>query len=249
MAAENKSTSIDQEIGRRIWTLRGARTPQEVADAIGVSREVYNHWEAGTRHIKAEHIAALARYYDVTADFLLGLPTPLVPSEEERRQVALAYTGLTEAALDMLQLLQEIPLTGTKRPARTVRSIHSDWDMLIRLLESDDFFFIIHDLAGLLWYSSAARGDLHYYSEREPGLLTDEELEGLYDTLERLGYMQFKLSTRFSSVVDSFTQVSEVERKLDEIMRETNLRMGIVDQNKSRKAEEKTNATTTKEHP
>ena len=62
-------------IGGRIeqLRLRNKQTQQEVADAIGVKRETIYQWETGKRHLKAEAIIALTQYFNVSADYLLGL--------------------------------------------------------------------------------------------------------------------------------------------------------------------------------
>ena len=53
--------------------LRNNRTQREVAEAIGVKRETINQWESGTRNLKTEAIIALAQYFNVTTDYLLGI--------------------------------------------------------------------------------------------------------------------------------------------------------------------------------
>lgn len=45
----------------------------ELADELDVPRSTIASWETGSRTPKVSHIAALAEYYDVTIDYLLGL--------------------------------------------------------------------------------------------------------------------------------------------------------------------------------
>lgn len=45
MSVGNKSTTLEAEIGQRIMILRGEETQEELAAAIGVSREIIQHWE------------------------------------------------------------------------------------------------------------------------------------------------------------------------------------------------------------
>ena len=99
MPRKKPPVSIDEQIGQRIAMLRGNRRQQDVAAAVGVSKEIMVHWEAGTRKIKADHLVKLAKFFGVTSDYLLGLPTALVPSDEEKKQVVASYLGIsTEAA-------------------------------------------------------------------------------------------------------------------------------------------------------
>ena len=46
-------------------------TQQEVADAVGCQREVYRRYEKGTREMPVSVAIKLARYYQVSLDYLL----------------------------------------------------------------------------------------------------------------------------------------------------------------------------------
>ena len=48
-------------------------TQKEVADAIGVARSTYQGYENGKREPSIQIIKALCKYYDVSADYLIGL--------------------------------------------------------------------------------------------------------------------------------------------------------------------------------
>lgn len=73
---KDKNANLGKEVGIRIMQLRdknGGETQEALAASIGVSREIIQHWERGTRHIKADHIKALATHFNVSSDYLLGL--------------------------------------------------------------------------------------------------------------------------------------------------------------------------------
>lgn len=65
---------------KRLYDLRTDRdlTQQRVADELHCQREVYRRYENGEREIPVWAVIALARFYGVTTDYLLGL------SENER---------------------------------------------------------------------------------------------------------------------------------------------------------------------
>lgn len=48
-------------------------TQQAAADAFGISLRGYCRWEKGEREPQLTTLAAIANYYGVTADYLLGL--------------------------------------------------------------------------------------------------------------------------------------------------------------------------------
>ena len=47
-------------------------TQEEVADVLGCNREVYRRYEKGIREIPVSVAIKLAKYYQVSLDYLLG---------------------------------------------------------------------------------------------------------------------------------------------------------------------------------
>ena len=64
-----------KEIGERIKHLRISKklTQDEVAHALNVKRETVTRWDTGARDIKTEITILLSKYFNVSADYLLGL--------------------------------------------------------------------------------------------------------------------------------------------------------------------------------
>ncbi|MEM5780919.1 MAG: helix-turn-helix transcriptional regulator, partial [Lawsonibacter sp.] len=52
-------------------------TQAEVAEAIGTSQSYYSKQEAGKKPIPMEQLIKLCNYFQVSADYILGLPTNL----------------------------------------------------------------------------------------------------------------------------------------------------------------------------
>ena len=53
---------------------------KEVCDILGVSQQQYSHLESGKSMLNSEQMVKLAEYYNVSADYILGLiqrPRPL----------------------------------------------------------------------------------------------------------------------------------------------------------------------------
>lgn len=91
-------------LGNRIESIRKSRglTQQAVADCIEVKRETVNQWESGTRQVKADAIVKLAKLFEVSSDYLLGL-SDIESSDTDLRSVC-EYTGLSEDAIDWLNI-------------------------------------------------------------------------------------------------------------------------------------------------
>lgn len=66
--------------------LRGIKKQEEIADAIGISKEAYGYYERGLREPNFETLLMLAGFFNVSIDYLFGLAH--YKSEEE----AIRYT-------------------------------------------------------------------------------------------------------------------------------------------------------------
>ena len=49
------------------------KTPKEIADYLGTTQQVYSRYEKGENEMPIRHIISLCRYYNVSADYILGL--------------------------------------------------------------------------------------------------------------------------------------------------------------------------------
>ncbi|MFA5449823.1 MAG: helix-turn-helix transcriptional regulator [Clostridia bacterium] len=64
-----------ENLGNRIKELRKAKglTIRELAKEIGVNKSAIAFWESNTNEPKATYICRLAKFLDVSADYLLGI--------------------------------------------------------------------------------------------------------------------------------------------------------------------------------
>lgn len=95
----NKITACFAE---KLGRLRAAanESQQQLANSIGVTREVVKFWESGDRQIKAVDLANVAAHYNVSVDYLLGL-SPVSSTNSDLRFIC-EYTGLSEKAVDKI---------------------------------------------------------------------------------------------------------------------------------------------------
>ena len=62
--------------------IRGLRedsdlSQETIAEFLGITRPQYSLYETGKREFKIKHIQQLALYFNISADFILGLPNNL----------------------------------------------------------------------------------------------------------------------------------------------------------------------------
>ena len=46
---------------------------QEIADLLGTTQQTYSLWELGVREIPFHHVITLAKFYNVSIDYIAGL--------------------------------------------------------------------------------------------------------------------------------------------------------------------------------
>ncbi len=49
------------------------KTQQEIAEILGTSQTMYARYERGANELPIRHLIALCQYYNVSADYILGL--------------------------------------------------------------------------------------------------------------------------------------------------------------------------------
>lgn len=49
------------------------KTQSEIADILCTTQQVYSRYEKGENEIPVRHIITLCKYYNISADFILGL--------------------------------------------------------------------------------------------------------------------------------------------------------------------------------
>ena len=96
-----------KEIGNRVKELRNQAelSQQDLADALRVKRETVKFWEAGERYFKAADIIALAQFFNVSADYILGLSAN--PTADHDLDYVCNYTGLSIPAIEAIRSTED----------------------------------------------------------------------------------------------------------------------------------------------
>ena len=128
----DKSTALQIEIGQRIGICRSrmGESQQQLADALDVTREIIQHWERGSRQIKAGHIVLLAKHFGTSPDYLLGFTSAI--SADEKARATEEYTGLS---LEAIRHIREAMFT--------LKALGGKVDIPNSFFTSDYFFELI----------------------------------------------------------------------------------------------------------
>lgn len=97
---------IGKVFGERLLNLREERgeTQDQLAKAVGITRQSLSRYETNERTPNIELIYNIAKHYEVSADYLLGLSD--VKSLDNRVQAACEVTGLSEEAINSIVQLE-----------------------------------------------------------------------------------------------------------------------------------------------
>ena len=93
-------------ISDRIQSLRKAKgiTQEQLADAVGVSRQAVSKWESEQSVPDLERVVAMAEYFDVTTDYILRGIEP-APKRESGSRVSPHTMCIIATALDVAGLI------------------------------------------------------------------------------------------------------------------------------------------------
>lgn len=119
----------ESNIGQRIYDLRIERDIQqgELAKAIHIHQSVLNRIEKGTRPARDSEIYALASFFKVSADNLLGLAAvSSVSSVEAISSPALKAKSATEA-----ELLTKFRILDQRGQQTVLNALRSEYEFLL----------------------------------------------------------------------------------------------------------------------
>ncbi|HZB93606.1 MAG TPA: helix-turn-helix transcriptional regulator [Stellaceae bacterium] len=110
MTAESRGASrrqraerrIDAQIGRRLREARrlAGATPQQLAEALGVTAQALQKYETGARRLTAAQMAAAVKF--------LGVPMSFLIKEDTASAVTMADAGLTPVEIELVQCFRAI---------------------------------------------------------------------------------------------------------------------------------------------
>ena len=114
MNHERMNRMFEETFAKRLAALRTAKgvTQEEAASHLAVSDKTLSKWENGASSPTPEMIAALACYYEVSADYLLGLKEEM--TEDPMEQINRLFAGMDrkEAAMQAFALVRRLAPAG-----------------------------------------------------------------------------------------------------------------------------------------
>lgn len=199
-----KNEVYDKAFPHRLRELmkQTGKTQKEVGQAIEKTRQAVGYYADGSSSPDWETLVALAQYFNVSTDWLLGISD--AKSTDNDILSACQITGLSEEAIQNL--------TEIKRQ-------YPDYiDSLNFLLQSTNFenaLYAIYAYKDSIRYLNGLRnirkeqvGQLQQVEDYKPNTFL---LEEIHKATEKMELSEYRLSTQFSYIVQEISRITNEE--------------------------------------
>lgn len=117
MELSNEEKELYKRMGNNLATIRGGRSQDEIAKVLGIKTSNYNSIESkkGERHLRDFQLIKLAKYYNTSTDYLLGLSDVSTTDSElkayceeyklDKKKLS-ALKGLNDSSLSALEIVK-----------------------------------------------------------------------------------------------------------------------------------------------
>ncbi len=198
---DTEKESILLALGYSLRELRKAKgiKQDELAAAIGAKRSLVSMWEAGERAPKLDALIALADFYGVTVDYLLGHSD--VASPEEDIQNVCFTTGLYETAVKNLIKVNQ-NYSRDYKPGEKATQL-SETNIFEKLLECDNLSYFLMNLA-YMETAAAEAGDFLQTVNK------DNDLSEAFIAEDKLGHAVFRTLESVRSVLQEMYKTDQL---------------------------------------
>lgn len=177
-------------------------TQQAAATQFGVSLRTYKEWESGRRLPAVELLVDVARFYSVSADYLLGLSDTKTAGGD----AACNITGLTAATVDFLHSDYEL----AKNNAAAWNTTLAEWMqstpypacslVLSRMIEKDPEGFL------------AFMKDIHAYFQRVTEAINATDEQAKYEQEQAIKAALYSCSVSLANNITAAASVPDPRR-------------------------------------
>ena len=183
-------------------------TQAEICEKIGVASGSYSEWAADAKTPTVDKIALVASYFDVSIDWLLGMPGGTRTKNSNARS-AILYTGLSETSIETLHSLELEP--------SICDTVRKSLDRLLSIEEFENVLLGLHRLREEIQILSALPPAPKIGTEKSKsdflkiGIIQKQLKEitsypmSLIPTEHLINYTKADLSQRFNDIIHEFT--------------------------------------------
>ncbi len=204
---------LGEVFGKRLLKLREERgeTQEQLAKAIGITRQSLSRYETNERTPNIELIYNIAKHYEISADYLLGLSE--IKAVDSDIQATIKYTHLSEEALKRWNNNNEAEKAGAherlkKAPNHLISDSQTNYEYTLnKLLQFGYFYDLLEDLYELSWQTD----DYRYVDSKVSAIKTlgTDRFLKIKDTSDLLRYRVLKSIEKISDEFDGRENIGE----------------------------------------
>lgn len=215
-------------LGQRLIKLRETKkmTQVELAKDLGITRSSLSLYELGERTINTDVLYDIAKYFNVSADYLIGLSD--TQSLDTDLQAVCKYTGLSEESIKKMkgefdidyEISMESDSTTLAEVLNCVFCSDVFWDMIWDWVEiqnkSDEY---INSYGNKIWTSMSMIAEIFEIPSMQVLRLMNlerNEMENLHQHLddrqcrdEKCDLLRYKISKTLEKITDYFDKRTE----------------------------------------
>lgn len=199
----------------RLRKLIDTKTREEIATRLECDTSLVTKHYNGKREVTAEYVVKYAKYFGVSADYLLDISEYKTPMDTEEGKIIREiedYTGLSEEAIEKLHSYASL---SKHLNIRTMREQSLRTLSLINYVISSKCFK--HAISDILYYLSTMQNEIDVFYDtidrinKNEAYATEIIHEAIIYNDARLSY--FEAVESFKKIVDDYT--AETYRKLE----------------------------------
>jgi len=173
----------------------------ELGTTLGISRGAISYYENGERLPDIEILHRIAKFFNVSSDYLLGLTQ--IPSKDSNTQAIYTKTGLIEKSIDILHNYHQNSQRNPQDAFDTVPAFSSLYMKTLNRLIS--YSEILENITRYIY--------LHFDSYYDDTCVSDEDM---YHHISELGLFDKRLGIDYSGDYDFISQVFllEIQKEL-----------------------------------
>jgi methyl-accepting chemotaxis protein len=212
-------------------------TQEEVAEYLGISMQAVSKWERGESYPDITLIPALAFYYNVTSDKLLGIEENAINAKIKEYMTKREVSHKQKKILEMLKIVNEMQETNPKLAlmAKAIKDIASnsntvaieavDTSVLAGGDNSRIFGVIAEEMRTLALKSESAAAHAADIVEKSAALTDtlDNSIKGISVNIMAAGDKIQEMSKIMNELHEASIDISKIQKTMDTITFQTNL--------------------------
>ena len=187
---------------------------EDIAQGIGVTRQGVGKWVSGDSVPDVLTVAKLAKFFNVSVDYLAGNSDPDVRTADTNLQAVCKFTGLNEKAVKIIidHITPTCPAFKPKYYERQKRILNT-------ILSNRDFWSIVFYYDIMISYNERVKQPERHFEtigNFNPNCEIDRNFKILYETYNQNDLIRYYITKKIENISDLFDVRSDDKKEAPE---------------------------------